>query len=742
MTKTLSLVGSLSLVAALSHCAPAVRATAVNTSNAPRDNTASIERVAVAVAAQPAGNDASPSVVAITARPPAHGFAVFSLPEGRRLWDTTLAVDARPWLVGDLVVSHLGNELVAWDARTGHERWRHPDYGQSLIGASSDGSHVAVSLGVGGLEHTDGIELVLDAAHGAREFQESSSHALGVPAVAAGYAFFPWNGSTVSMIDLAAHHEVAQVPEIEDFVSHVIRADNAVYFAGARLYRFGRGTSNGRRASSETYGLPREDLPGRPHLVPSGYYAPYAGVNLRERSGVVARPDGARAGAQLIDDAFYFVHHRTLFAFDATTGDGRWAHVEPVSITGVIPVRGAVALVNENGALAWLDARAGNVIRRANLAMPNAQAIFAAPAEITHLADHPDPVRTAAETFAEAATATGDNLTPARVLAVRLLGTQRGSAATQSIVQIVSNTANPEELRTAAGDVLATRTDGTRAMIETLGTHYDYYRRTDSPPLSYLARALGNAHDRRAVAPLVAHLQDPYTPTRELAPIAEALGDLGDRAALPALMDFVVTYHADDGAVPPIGTGAAVDDRTAADIDAMHAAVRASAAAIIRLGGAPERQRVRTLADSSETPAGMRSALNEALHPPPPPRPAAAVASASPPPEAPAPVEVLPPRATPAMINTAFARVRDRMVRCFPPGNTVATIQIHFRYDGDGHVLNAIVAPGTLTACIEPIAREVQLPRTHVFREVRTYVVARPPAARAVRPRMPVPPRT
>jgi hypothetical protein len=741
MTKTPRSHRSLVLAALLTQCAPAVRSTPVATSNTPRDNAAACERVANEVSQQPASTDQVPAIAVLTARPPAHGFAVFALPEGRRLWDTTLAIDARPWIVGDVVLSHLGGEIIAWDARTGHERWRSPDYGQSIIGAGSDGHHVAISLGVGGLEHTDGIELVLDAQRGTQEFQESSSHALGVPTVSAGHAFFPWNGSTVSIVDIAAHHEVAQISDFEDFVSHALRDGPALYFGGARIYRFGRASATGRRANSETYGLPREDLPGRPHVVPSGYYAPYAGVNLRERSGVVARPDGSRPAVQFVDDAFYFVHHRLLFAFDATTGDGRWAHVRPVSITGVLPVRGAVVVVDENGGLAWLDTRAGNVIRRANLAMPNAQAVISAPVDTAHPADHPDPVQPAAETFAAAAGAIGDNLTPARVLAVKLLGTQRGSEATQAIVQIVSNTANPDELRTAAGDVLATRTDGTRAMIETLARHYDYYRRTDPPPLSYLARALGNAHDRRAVAPLVSHLQDPYTPARELASIAEALGDLGDRAALPALGDFVVTYHADDGAVPPIGTGAPVDDRSAADSDAIHAAVRAAAASLIRLGGAPERQRVRALAAASETSPRMRQALEEALRPPaPPPRPTT-VASAAPPPEAsPAPAEVLPPRVTPAMINTAFARVRDRLVRCFPATNPPPSIQIHFRYDGEGRVLNAIVTPASLTACIEPIAREVQLPRTHVFREVRTYVVTRPPAARPARPRPATPP--
>ncbi len=729
--------GTISLAfavgALVTACGPAPRTRTAFGTGATADPAVAMERVAAAVAqersvAQPA------ALVVITARPPAHGLAVFSLPDGRRLWDTTQALDARPWILGDLVLSHQGSELIAFDARTGHERWRHPEYGLSLIGAASDGSHVVASLGIGGLEHPDGMELVVDAQRGTTQFEHASGHALGVPAIAAGFAFFPWSGQSLSIVDIAARTEVANVRNFEDFVSHAIHEGPALYLGGVRLYRLSRETLTGRRQGAETYGLPREDLPGRPHVVPSGFYAPYAGVNLRERAGIVARPDGTQPGVRLVDDTFYLQHHRLLFAFDATTGEGRWARVQPVAITGVLPVRGAVIVVDENGSLAWLDARAGNVIRRANLGMPNGQAVISAPVDIPHPADHPDAVQPAAETFAAAAAAMGDQLTAGRILAVRLLGTERGSAATQAIVHIVSNTANPEELRTAAGDLLATRTDGARAMIETLSTHYDYYRRTEVPPISYLARALGSARDRRAVAPLLSHLQDPYTPARELAPIADALRELGDRAALPALMDFVVTYHADDGPVPAVGQGAPTEDRTPADIEALHAALGAAAQAIVTLGGAPERARVRAMADDPTTAAPVRRVLIDAMRPR---VPAPRTASASPPPAVEVPVvreAPLPPRATVPMINLAFGRVRERLERCFPHANPPAAIRVQFRYDGDGRILNAVVMPPALQACVEPIAREVQLPRTHVFREVRTFIVNRPAPPPRTRP--------
>src|SRR4051812_43518795 len=110
-----------SLLILTTGCGPTVQATRPRVApTATRDDVGVIDRLTSA-AAQEHSTAPQVAVVVITARPPAHGFAVFSLPDARRLWDTTQAVDARPWVVGDLVLSHQGSELIAWDAQSGHE---------------------------------------------------------------------------------------------------------------------------------------------------------------------------------------------------------------------------------------------------------------------------------------------------------------------------------------------------------------------------------------------------------------------------------------------------------------------------------------------------------------------------------------------------------------------------------------------------------------------------------------------
>ena len=253
---------------------------------------AAITTIAAAVSAAPA--TPVPAIVALTAIPPVHGFRVFDIPSGRRLWETSSAIDARPWLVGDLVVSHANSEVIAWSASAGQERWRHPDDGLSLIGAGGDDRYVALSLGVGGLDHRNAAAIVVERATGATKFEDTAARSLGTPTVAGGYAIFPWDGQNVSIIDAAQGAETARISNCEDFVSRAMREGNAVYYGGPLLYRLTAASASGRREGAQSYAFPREDLPGRPHLLSSGYLVSYAGVGQRSRADSRDRAAGSR----------------------------------------------------------------------------------------------------------------------------------------------------------------------------------------------------------------------------------------------------------------------------------------------------------------------------------------------------------------------------------------------------------------------------------------------------------------
>jgi len=401
-------------------------------------------------------------------------------------------------------------------------------------------------------------------------------------------------------------------------------------------------------------------------------------------------------------------------------------------------VRGSLVIVDESGTLSFLDALAGHVAASARLGMPVAQAIFNVPSDLARPSGGAEPVQSVAQLLGTAASAIGDDLLPARMLATRFLSEQTSAAATQALVALVSSPTCPDELRTLGTEALAARPDGARAMIETLATHYDYYRRTPAARVGFIARALGGSHDHRAVAPLLAHLRDPYTPLDELDDIAAALQELGDHAALAGLLEFLTVYHADDGPVPALDGTPAVDERSPADRAALRDALAAAAMAVGVLGGPAERERLHALQRDPTTIVELRSAITVALAPRHAPSHApagahgAATASVAPPTAPPplaSPMPTLPPRLTPAMIDHTFAAIQDRLARCVSSLNPPPPVTVHFRYDGEGRVLNVIVQPAHLQGCFETAVRTVTFPRTRVFREVRTFVF-RPETAR------------
>ncbi len=684
--------------------------------------------IAAQVAARPVPTDAT--VVVITPPTPARGFTVFSLPGGQRLWQTATRVDSRPVVAGNLVVAHSQGQVFGWDARTGQERWRAPDHGFSLIGASGDDSFVAMSLGPGGISQRRGVFLVVDARSGSTRYERTVEQALGVPAVAGGYAFVPWNGQYLTVVDIGAGVERARIRTSDDLFSRAIREGNAVYFGARALYRLSEASARGQRQGAETFALTREDLPGNPPLFNDGYTASYSGVNARERVAVISRPDPSQPGAHMLDGCVYVLFYRTVFALDTQSGNVRWAYVHAADIAGASPVRGGLVFVDEQGNAVMLDGRAGNPVYTHALGSPASQAVISVPAGFAPPHEGEEPAATPAASLIAAAGGTDNRLLPARLFAARSLAGIPGDEATRGLLDIAGRRTNPQDLRAAAGEALGHRTDGLDAMLQALSRHADYLHQTEAPPVGFIARALSNAHERRAIAPLIAHLADPETPATELPPLVAALRDFADPSAIPALLDFVRLYHADEGIVPPIGEGEGINDRSLPEQQAITSALELAIQAIAQGGGPPERRWLQAQVDDTNTLEPVRVVLRRALggesgapgSSAPPAARGENTVNATPPPDEVDDPNIPPTHLTPEMIAAGFEPQRAEMMHCLD-GMTSrpAQVRLTFRYDNEGHVSNVMVAPPVLQRCIEAIAPRVQLRTSQTPRDIGNY---------------------
>ncbi len=660
-----------------------------------------------------------PAVAVVVPPAPARGFAVFSLPAGARLGQVGAQILGRPVIAGDLVVARSPGSIVAWTL-DGRERWRVPDRGFSLVGASQDAGRVAITLGGAGVTRRSGALLVVDASSGASRVARPESHAFGAPQLVGRDLFVPWDGQNLSVFDAETGDELARVRTRDD-VFGFARREGASVWGGARaLYRFGADMADGRSANAARVTFSRDGLPGNPPFMADPYVTLNAGLDARERVRLAWRPDGAAQGAGFAGGAVYSLFHRDVFALDAASGAVRWAHVHPADVAGVEVSRRGVTVVDENGRAAFLDGPTGRVQWRAELGAPAAQAVLQVPADFAPSGGAGDePSRSLVESLLVAAGGSDTRLMPARLFAVRALIDQQGPEATRALVAVLTRREYPQELRAAAGEAITHRSNGTDAMLEALASHQDYVRDVAAPPAGMLARGLAAAHERRAVPALVAHLQDPATPASDLPAIVAALRELGDASAVPPLVDFLRLYHADTGMLPPVGGGEEHDDRHVGEQEPLDAALEQAALAVAAMGGAAERRVLEEIAAHPRTAPVVRSAIARTRHGEQP------AARAQPSEGQGGGVDMAfhaPSRLNAEQIENAFMPARTRLLDCLRNvPSRPARVRIQFRYDSAGAVSHAMVNPDALQSCMAPIVEAVQLPENTAGRDIATY---------------------
>jgi hypothetical protein len=329
-----------------------------------------------------------------------------------------------------------------------------------------------------------------------------------------------------------------------------------------------------------------------------------------------------------------------------------------------------------------------------------------------------DPPQEPITTLLATVASTDDRLLPARLFAVRALANMPGADATAGLLDVTSRLGYPPALRASAGEALARRTDGIDSLLTALEVHYDYLRQTSAPPVGFIARALAHAHESRGVALLVAHLSDPETPAADLPPLVAALKELGDSTAVPALLDFVRLYHADDGPVPPVSGDEPINDRSLPEQEALNSALELAVQAVFQMGTPSDRRWIEYIARDPNTLSPVRNAIARAMPRPEQdaPAPVADVADAGADPNVP------PVRVTREMIQDAFAPVRDAMLHCLDHASSRPDqVRLEFRYDGAGTISSVAVVPAHFTACMAPIASGVRLPASQVSREIGSY---------------------
>jgi outer membrane protein assembly factor BamB len=541
--------------------------------------------------------------------------AAYDLGAARLLWTQPAEVTTRA-AVGASIVVHgtkpagadQGNAIVTGrDLGGGQVLWQYALAGnERLYGYDLDGDAVFVVVQRAGARPsaTAGDVIALDGRTGAVRWRHTLPPGrVGGPGVRGGLVAVPVQSQYLVLLDAATGAELAQVLSTEEAASFVRALPEGLFYGSYGIFLCAPSTARGSRREP---GYLRATLP--PFVRPIYWYDLYrpeqSVYSAVDRNRVLWRVsvDGDRA--RFRDDLAFVHHYRFFFAFDAGSGALRWAYSHPVSDAVASTDTGhALLFVTRDGEFGALDTRTGTRLFEARLGGDDI--VRGATFDAEGFAPEAKPDAAAPELLPSLATIVADpdqRFPELKAFAIGELGRLPGQQPSVQLLEILSKPGLPPIAYQKAGEALVGRRDAESAELLTsaLKLHADFAEGRAAPPVALLARAAGALGPAgRTVAPeLATQLALPETTPLAAAEIARALTAIGADAAavsVPALRDFLTMYRAD-----PL-------------YEADPTALVAVAEALLKLGGAADRELLLFVAAEGHSATGLRAHLRRAL---------------------------------------------------------------------------------------------------------------------------------
>ena len=470
---------------------------------------------------------------------------------GHARWTYEHPLDARPIVVGGVVVATGTGELFALDAMTGKHLWSRQIGGLSLHGAGDDGSITVVTMS-SAVAPATGSTLLAIGRDGSVLRQVEPNVALGSPAVVAGLAFVPWDNQYVSVFDISDGAEAARLL-LREKTTHAWASGGSLYFGELGMFRFDDKIKDASMGHAHHLALPHRTLPGQPLLMQPGNEAAKTAAGAADKIRLYARPSSPQApGDKLALDSgrFYATYFRLAFGFSADQAHVAWVHTHPVDLIGGAAAKGSLVLCDADGKLTVLDAgRGAEVAAPPSLGEPVESCVvsadgFAAPGSGESPAS-PPLVSPLVEQIRRALSDRDLELAAGQALLLQELGAlpDETGTGTELLVEMAMDARTLPAVRDDVRGALASRRTGARYLIAALEKHQDFLHDVAAPPVGPIAIALAAMNETRAAPVLAAHLLDPADGDKDVRDVAQALAKLAGPAEVPALLHFFSLYR-------------------------------------------------------------------------------------------------------------------------------------------------------------------------------------------------------
>lgn len=650
------------------------------------DNDASA--IAEVVTAVRASADANlPALAVGVTRDPSTVFA-YDLSARRALWEQPTATRTVPHLAGRFVLVQEPHGVVVRDAASGRALQTFEDEALHLVGADGDAERFVAVLSTGG-----GVGARSRVVVGSGEDIAWAQHveaAVGIPAMAGGYVFIPWSSQNLSIVRADDGAEVSRLRLHTSVIGAAWIHGGSVYFGQDAVFRLDPSVAAESHAPSSYFQPDLSSLPGQPKLVRNAYAPPPSATSAAHRIRVAWSPSAAGGAPGAPNERVYSSFYRVIFALDSAIRGVRWVREHDEDVVGTTATDDGLWIADATGRVSFVSTNNGEHAEYASLGVRPTYVILRAGALASPTVDPREslPIR---DQLVAVAQSTDARLAPAGAYAVAQLSEVRDEGVTESLVALCDRPRIVQQVRSAACAALAGRTLGANEVLSALARHGGFLEGTTPPPVGALARAAARMRETRAIPHLLAHLRDPDTTSEDLALIATALRDLGDRQAAEPLADFLRLYHAE------------------APDDAFARALGLAAEALVALSGPAAMETLRAIGEDPMAMPALRERIAEILAGLAETAARAAAEPAgteTPSTEGPATPSATTPTAEGAVdaVLAPIARELATCVRAAPDRPRSARILLTI--EGDGTLSRISVTPESTRGCIEGLLRQ------------------------------------
>lgn len=495
---------------------------------------------------------------------------------GGAKWSFSHALDARPTVIGAVVVGAGAGEVFALEAQTGRKLWSRKTGPVPFYGAGDDGQVTVVCLGG---PTPDSTTLLAVSRDGSVKRQIETERAAGVPAVAFGHVFVPWSNQYVSAFDLTSGDEVARVV-VRDKVSRAFTQGGGLYFGEVGLVRFDDHIKDGSKGQASRLTLPAKQLPGMQRLLPPGREKVSPSANALDRSRWFARPAEPNAPIALDGGRFYASYFRVALGLEAKQGNLVWSYVHDAPFVGGDAAKGGLIMCDERGHVAFVDGRRGEKSGELDLGEPIQSCVVSADSFAVPPSSAPN--RSFGAQLAEVLLSRDPTLATLDHVLLSELSQLENESATKVLIDLATDQRSAPPVAAEAKNALSKRRNGAAAMVSALGRRYDYLHDVlIAPPLGPIAQALAAMKYTAAAPVLASYLSEVTVTDEDMRDTTQALVELATEKEIPAIKQYFVMYHC------------------AVTSELIGASVSNSAAALLKTGGKDGRALVeRTLKDS------------------------------------------------------------------------------------------------------------------------------------------------